>query len=72
MSRPCDVFSSYSRNDREAATALRAQLTQGGLSVFEDDDSIRAGDLWLDRLQAAIDACGSFVALVGRDGLAAG
>jgi hypothetical protein len=64
-----DVFLSYSRNDLQAAAVLRAQLAQSGLSVFKDDDSIRAGDRWLDRLQAAIDGCASFVVLVGRDGV---
>ena len=63
------VFLSYSRNDPDAAANLRAQLEKFGLSVFKDDKSIREGDLWLDRLQKAVDACGSFVVLVGRDGV---
>ena len=45
------VFLSYSRNDPDAAANLRAQLERRGLSVFKDDERIRAGDLWLDRLQ---------------------
>ncbi len=64
-----DVFLSYSRNDREAAALLRAQLERAGLSVFKDDQSIREGDLWLDRLQQAVDGCGAFVVLVGKDGV---
>ena len=48
---------------------LRAQLEKGGLSVFKDDQSIREGDLWLDRLQEAVDGCTGFVVLVGRDGV---
>jgi formylglycine-generating enzyme required for sulfatase activity len=63
------VFLSYSRNDPEAAASLRAQLEKGGLSVFKDDQSIREGDLWLHRLQQAVDACTGFVVLVGRDGV---
>jgi hypothetical protein len=35
--------------------------------VFKDDESIRSGVLWLERLQAAVEACESFVVLVGRD-----
>ena len=50
------VFLSYSRNDGEAAINLRAQLQRCGLSVFKDDERIRAGDLWLDRLQEAVGA----------------
>ena len=63
------VFLSYSRNDLDAAALLRAQLERAGLSVFKDDESIREGDLWLERLQQAVDACGAFVVLVGRDGV---
>lgn len=69
MTEAVEVFLSYSRNDRDAATLLRAQLERAGLSVFKDDQSIREGDLWLDRLQTAVDACGAFVVLVGRDGV---
>lgn len=63
------IFLSYSRNDLEAAATLRAQLEKGGLSVFKDDQSIREGELWLTRLQEAVDGCGGFVVLVGRDGV---
>jgi hypothetical protein len=63
------VFLSYSRNDLEAAAQLRGQLDRYGLSVFKDDERIRCGELWLNRLQEAVDACGSFVVLVGRDGV---
>ena len=64
-----DVFLSYSRNDPEAAANLRLQLAKDGLSVFKDDESIRESELWLNRLQEAIDGCGAFVVLVGRDGV---
>jgi len=65
-----DVFLSYSNNDRDAAANLHAQLAKLGLSVFWDEKGIREGDLWLDRLQDAVDGCGAFVVLVGRDGVA--
>src|SRR5512144_3217294 len=63
-----DVFLSYSRSDGEAAINLRGQLQRCGLSVFKDDERIRAGELWLDRLQEAVGGCSAFVVLVGRDG----
>ena len=66
---PYHVFLSYSRNDPAAAANLRGQLERCGLSVFKDDERIRAGELWLDRLQEAVDGCGAFVVLVGRDGV---
>jgi formylglycine-generating enzyme required for sulfatase activity len=64
-----DVFLSYSRNDGEAAINLRGQLQRCGLNVFKDDERIRAGELWLDRLQEAVGGCGAFIVLVGRDGV---
>jgi hypothetical protein len=63
------IFLSYSRNDPEAAANLRTQFKKVGLSVFKDDKSIREGELWLTRHQEAVDGCGSFVVLVGRDGV---
>jgi hypothetical protein len=60
-----DVFLSYSRDDPAAATLLLGQLKKAGLEVFRDQESIRAGELWLNRLQEAVEACGSF-ASVGR------
>jgi formylglycine-generating enzyme required for sulfatase activity len=64
-----DVFVSYSRNDLQEAANLRLQLTKHGLSVFKDNESLREGELWLDRLQDEVDACGAFVVLIGRDGV---
>ena len=63
------VFLSYSHNDLAVATLLHEALRGHGLSCFWDKTSLREGDLWLDRLQAAVDGCGAFVLLVGRDGV---
>jgi hypothetical protein len=63
-----DVFPSSSRNKLDAATNLRRQLERGGLAVFHDQKN-NEGDLWLTRLQDAVEACGSFVVLVGRNGV---
>lgn len=63
-----DIFLSYSRNDQNAATLLHTQLERAG-TVFKDDKKIRWNDLWLDKLQEAVDGCGAFVVLVGRDGV---
>jgi hypothetical protein len=62
-----DVFLSYSHNDEEAAINLRSHLQRGGLSVFKDDERIRAGELWLDRLQEAV-GLGALVVLVAHFG----
>jgi hypothetical protein len=63
------VFLSYSHGDRAAAIALRAALEKAGLSVFKDDDSLRGGDRWLERLQQVLQGCSAFVVLAGRDGV---
>lgn len=48
---------------------LRTSLQQAGLSVFQDEQAIRAGDQWLSRLQTALSDCGAFIVLIGRDGI---
>ena len=68
----CHVFLSYSRNDMAAAVNLRTQLQRCGLAVFKDDESIRAGDLWLERLQAAVDGCGASSCWSAATGCGAG
>lgn len=67
--RPPTVFLSHSRNDPDATRLLRAAIERAGPKVFKDDKSTRAGELWLNRLQDAIERCGAFVVLVGRDGV---
>ncbi len=63
------IFLSYSRNDLEAAVALRAELEKTGFSVFRDQDAIRLGDRWLTKLQEVLQGCSAFVLLVGRYGI---
>ncbi len=43
-------------------------LEQAGLSVFQDEDAIRSGDCWVEKLQHALKDCCAFVVLVGQDG----
>jgi hypothetical protein len=66
------VFLSYSRNDLDAALNLRAQFDRHGLPVFRDADEIRQGELWLERLQTAVDSCTGFVVLVVATAYGAG
>ena len=63
------VFLSYSRTNRNAAIALRAELEKTGISVFRDEDAIRVGDNWLQHLQDALKSCSAFVLLIGQDGV---
>ena len=66
---PQQVFISYSHTDRDACIALRSALEQTGLSVFQDEHAIRAGDRWVIKLEQALQHCSAFVLLVGRDGI---
>lgn len=63
------IFLSYSRNDRAAAIALGNALEQADIAVFRDEDDIRAGDNWMQRLQDALQGCAAFIVLIGRDGV---
>ncbi|MDD5394103.1 MAG: SUMF1/EgtB/PvdO family nonheme iron enzyme [Thiothrix sp.] len=63
------IFLSYSRTNLEAAVALRTELEKAGFTVFRDEDSIRAGDSWMERLQTALQGCSAFVLLYGREGV---
>ncbi len=63
------VFISYSRTDRDACIVLRLALEKAGLSVFQDEAAIRAGDRWVTRLEEALQNCSAFVVLIGRDGI---
>lgn len=63
------IFLSYSRTDRDASIALRLALEQAGLGVFQDEDAIRSGDRWVERLELALKNCCAFVVLVGQDGI---
>ena len=63
------IFLSYSRSNLEAAVLLRTELEKAGFTVFRDEDSIRAGDNWMERLQTALQGCSAFVLLYGREGV---
>ncbi|MBA1446603.1 MAG: toll/interleukin-1 receptor domain-containing protein [Gammaproteobacteria bacterium] len=63
------IFLSYSRNDREAAIFIRNALEQAGITVFRDEDAIRIGDDWMQRLQNALQGCSAFIVLIGQDGV---
>ncbi len=66
------IFLSYSRTDQATAAQLREALLQEGFTVFRDQESIRLGDNWMQRLQTAVQHCSAFVLLVGRDGVQQG
>ena len=69
MTQSEQVFLSYSRTDLDAAIAIRTAFEQAGISTFRDEESIRVGDNWMNRLQTTLQGCSAFVLLIGRDGV---
>lgn len=68
------IFISYRRDDtalvaRALAETLRYRL--GADKVFLDEDSIRDGELWTNRLQSAVSRAKVVIALIGRHWLTA-
>lgn len=68
------IFISYRRDDtalaaRALAETLRYRL--GADKVFLDEDSIRDGEIWTDRLEKAVTRAKVVLALIGREWLAA-
>ena len=57
------TFLIYSRNDRQSAIALASALVQADIRVFRDEDAIRAGDNWMQRLQDALQSCAAFIVI---------
>lgn len=68
------IFISYRRDDtalvaRALAETLRYRL--GADKVFLDEDSIRDGEIWPDRLEKAVTRAKVILALIGHDWLVA-
>lgn len=61
------VFISYRRKDSSAfALLIEARLRLVGLDSVFVDKSIKAGEVWHDRLEEAIGQCQHFICLVGK------
>lgn len=64
-----DVFVSYNGDDREWAKQFASELRELGVRVWFDQWDLRAGQPWMDGLEAAIQESASFTILVGQAGL---
>lgn len=58
-----DVFVSYSRRDKVAATHVANALRRQGIKVFIDESEIDTGASWQQRIFDALEQCRSAVAL---------
>jgi TIR domain-containing protein len=65
--RVARIFVSYSRKDVESAKELSRELSVAGLDVWMDLSNILGGDIWPERLAAAINDSDALVALVSEN-----
>lgn len=64
-----DVFLSYHAPDRAAVAQLTAQLIQAGLHPWFDQVEIRAGQLWMQRIEQGLSQTQAVAVIIGPHGL---
>jgi hypothetical protein len=55
MSKPCEVFVSYSRHDQDRVRGWVNRLREGGIEVFFDTESLVGGSEWREDIVDAIN-----------------
>jgi hypothetical protein len=65
MSHKFNVFISHSHQDREWTRKLSEALKQRGLSVWLDEDQIRPGEEWGQRILEGLQKSSHIVFLIG-------
>jgi len=61
---PRAVFLSYSRNDADAARRIAEALRAFGLIVWFDQNELRGGDAWDQKIRRQIKECALFVPII--------
>ncbi|RRR74801.1 MAG: toll/interleukin-1 receptor domain-containing protein [Candidatus Viridilinea halotolerans] len=64
-----DCFLSYHAPDREAARVLVAQLKAAGLRPWFDQDEIRTGQPWMERVEQGLAQSRATLVLIGTHGV---
>jgi hypothetical protein len=64
------VFLSYASQDSEAARRICAALQARGIEVWFDQNDLRGGDVWDQRIRQQIRDCALFIPLVSANTLA--
>jgi hypothetical protein len=64
-----DVFLSHNSHDKPLVRELRNGLSARNLKVWLDEDELRPGFPWQQRLESGIKSSASVAVLVGKDGL---
>src|ERR1035437_7920213 len=60
------VFLSYAREDTAAAQRIAEALRSHGVEVWFDQDELRGGDAWDQKIRRQINDCALFVPLISR------
>jgi formylglycine-generating enzyme required for sulfatase activity len=63
------IFLSYAGTDRPQAVRLKQGLEAVGADVWLDQDDIRLGDQWIDRLEQGLTGCSAYLILIGAGGV---
>jgi hypothetical protein len=61
-----DAYISYSRRDRKIVAELQRNLVKNGLAVFLDQDSINAGEVFQDTMEASLSTARSLIFMIGE------
>jgi hypothetical protein len=61
------VFLSYAREDAAAANRIAEALRSNGVEVWFDQNELRGGDAWDQKIRRQIDACALFMPLISRN-----
>ena len=64
------VFTSYSRRDKEIVDRLVGELERAGLEVWIDRTDIHSGNSWRVQIVEAIDTCDAFVLMLSSNSAA--
>jgi TolB-like protein/tetratricopeptide (TPR) repeat protein len=60
------VFLSYAREDTAAANRIAEALRSHGVEVWFDQNELRGGDAWDQKIRKQIDACTLFIPVISR------
>lgn len=66
LNEKCDVFLSYSHDDRQVVEQIAAGLKQAGLSCWIDKDELRANAPYNEEIVSGIDAAKVFIAFLSK------
>src|SRR5512138_2719132 len=63
---PRAVFLSYAREDAEAAKRIAEALRAFGVEVWFDQNELRGGDQWDQKIRTQIKTCALFVPIISQ------